>query len=488
MKSSLLLIPTVLGLCVSFSAMGAGSPSSPIQLTNYSGGETIRYPVPLIRGTLADTSLTSVEVINETSTRDTAKMKCLAHNGRFKALTELVPGKNKIVIKAGKDSRALELTYKPQTNPYVVRVVYAADSTGDTSYQTPIKNDPQNYAEKLGTMMILMQTFTAESMNDMGMGRVTFNLEFDEKGKVKVHVLKCNKTATEVAQIPGGRGGLYGYLNGQLNKQLPDAKAKNVMLPAFSRFNPETHHSTAYTALGAGNLALFGGSNLYCYPSGLADVQRAYMDATVIDTANYSSDSNGRHTFWSNASTSIGNTLHELGHAFGLPHARDGFDIMRRGGDWFSRFWVLQEAPAKGGKTAKPFEDNRVAQWTIASAAFLRATPWFALDERTYPKEEHIQARAGNKPGEIVVSSSDGLGGVCLGSPGSMASAVPMDWLKPAPKEVVVDTKEYLKALEGPKGWLRIIDVNGHVKNIYVKDVLPGWGGAATQSASAKAK
>jgi hypothetical protein len=461
-------------------------PAAPaIVFTNYAGGETIRYPVPLIRGALADKTLTSVEVINQSSNRDTAKMVCLAYDGRFKALTELVPGKNQIVIRAGKDSATLELTYKPQTNPYVTRIVYAVDSTGDTTYQTPFPKDAQDYAGKLGTMMLMKQTFTAERLNDLGMGRRTFNLELDEKGKVKIHILKCDKTAQEIYTMGGGRAQLYSYISGQLNAKLPDPKAKNVVITGFSRFNPETLHNMAYTALGSGNLALFGGSNMYCYPDRLADVQKAFMDATLIDTTHYSSDSAGRHRFWANASTSIGASLHELGHAFGLPHCRDGFGIMSRGFDFFSRFWVLQEAPAKDRTTPADFEEQKSARWTLGSAAFLRASRWFSLDAREYGEANRIQARPGDSPDEAVVESPDGVGAVCLGAPGSISTAVPMDYSKPAPTAVVVNTKQFEAHLRGAKAWLRIIDVNGFVKNVYLKDLraAPAAAPAATQKA-----
>lgn len=458
---------------VGLAAVLAGlADAAPIATTNYSGGETIRYPVPLIRGTLADKTLTAVEVVNETSHRDTARMKCQAHNGQFKALTELVPGKNRIVLQAGKDRLALELTYTPQTNPYIVRIVYATDKTGDTAYQTPLKDDAQDYAGKLGTMMILMQTFTAERMNDLGMGRRTFNLEFDEQGRVKVHLLRCDKAAQEIYTMGGGRGKLYDYLNKQLNRQLPHPTAKNVVLPAFSRFVPETKKNVAYTALGGGNMALFGGSNMYCYPRNLADVQRAFMDPTRIDTANFSSDSVGRHTFWACASTSIGATLHELGHTFDLPHCRSGWGIMQRGGDFFNRFWVLTEPPLRSGQPLHDINETRNAQWTLESAAFLRAVRWFALDAREYSKTGRIAARLGSSSDEIVVESPDGIGAVCLGSPGSMSSAVPMDYAQPAPTSVTVNVKQFAKDLEGEKAWLRIIDTHGHVKNVYLKDLL----------------
>jgi len=457
--------------------------AAPIATTNYAGGETIRYPVPMIRGTLADKTLTAVEVVNETSRRGTARMQCQAHNGQFKAITELVPGKNRIVLKAGKNQVALELTYTPQTNPYIVRIVYATDKTGDTTYQTPLKDDAQDYAGKLGTMMLLMQTFTAERMNDMGLGRRTFNLEFDADGKVKVHLLRCDKTADEIYSMGGGRAALYAYLNKQLDRQLPHPTAKNVILPAFSRFVPETKRNVAYTALGGGNLALFGGSNMYCYPRNLADVQRAFLDATRIDTANFSSDSVGRHTFWACASTSIGATLHELGHTLDLPHCRSGWGIMLRGGDFFNRFWVLTEPSPRSGQPPQEVNETRNAQWTLESAAFLRATRWLALDAREYTKTGRITARLGRNADEIVVESPDGIGAVCLGSPGSMATAVPMDYSQPAPKSVTVNVKQFAKDLEGEKAWLRVIDTDGHVKNVPQREFIP----AAAQKKDARA-
>lgn len=453
-------------------ALVAVATGEPIAVENYKYGETIRYTVPLIRGTLADKALTSVEVINESSKRDTARMTCLAYDGRFKALTELVPGVNHIVIRAGTGSKALDLTYQPQTSPLVVRMVYAVDSSGDTTYQTPRKDDPQDYSAKLGTMMLMMQTFSAERMYDIGMGRKTFNLELDDNGKVKVHVVKCDKTAQEVFTMGGGRDRLFSYLAGQVNKNLPSDKSRNVIYAGFSRFNSETKKNMAYTALGGGNIAVFGGTNMYCYPSRLADIQKAFMDDTPIDTDHFSSDSAGRHTFWANASTSIGATLHETGHTFDLPHVRDGFCIMSRGFDFFSRFWTLREAPKRGQTKLVDFNEEHAARWTLGSAAFLNSSPWFALDAREYSKQNRIQAHLGNSPDEFIVESPDGIGAVILGSPGMVSTAVPMDWSKPAPKTVLAkaamfDPKDDVQG----KAWLRIIDTQGNVKNVPLKDL-----------------
>ena len=127
------------------SAALASAAQPAIRLINYKGGETIRYPVPLIRGELADRSLAVVSIVNTTSKRDTREMTGLAYKGRFKALTELVPGVNKLVIRAGGKELPLELTYQPQTNPYFVRCVYLTDNTGTTQYQSTVENDAQDY-------------------------------------------------------------------------------------------------------------------------------------------------------------------------------------------------------------------------------------------------------------------------------------------------------------------------------------------------------
>ena len=141
--------------------------TAPIKLVNYSGGETIRYTVPLIRGTLADAEETVVTLLNTSSTRETREMKGIAYKGQFKVLAELLPGENKLVLKAGKHELPFTLNYTPQTNPYYVRCIYLTDNSGATEYQTPLENDAQDYASKLDTCLKTMQCFTAERMNDL---------------------------------------------------------------------------------------------------------------------------------------------------------------------------------------------------------------------------------------------------------------------------------------------------------------------------------
>src|SRR4051794_19002704 len=93
---SLYLLP-LLGL----TAGEKQAPLPPIQVTNYAPGEESRIPVPLLRGELADRNASAVTVVNTSSQRPTREMTGLVREGRFKVLCELVPGENKLVLKAG---------------------------------------------------------------------------------------------------------------------------------------------------------------------------------------------------------------------------------------------------------------------------------------------------------------------------------------------------------------------------------------------------
>ena len=443
-----------------------------IQLANYTDGTTIRHPVPLIRGTLADPNADSVMIINESSNRSTRKMAGLAHKGSFKVLTELVPGPNRLLIRSGKDELALTLNYKPQTNPYVVRIFYFTDNTGAAEYQTPIENDPQDYRDKLDTAAKLMQTFTAERMYDLGFGRVTFNLEIDEAGRVNVHVLRADDPAERYHKMDGLA--LWDYAGQLIRRQYPSRRARDLVIPAFTRFDPETIETYAHTALGGGSLALFGGANLFTWPSTIADAQKTFMDTTIIDTAKFFSDSVGRHTFWATASTTIGAALHELGHTFDLPHSTLPNDIMTRGFDMFNRVFTLVEPPHAHQDKSYEFNESQVARWDPPSAAYLKFSRWFALDEKDYSEQDKIVVTADDDSRAIRVCSDNGIGGIIIATEAGAAAAVPIDYNQPPPRRVDVPMAEFAKYSTGENPVLRIIDSQGLTKTVSLADLMPG--------------
>lgn len=381
-----------------------GAAALPLTVDNVADGEVLRYPVALLRGTLADAGADAVVIANLTRAE---RVTALAHKGKFIGLIELAPGANELLLSAGREDLRITLHYRPQTNPYVVRMIYFTGSDGATDYQTPLPDDPQNFRGKLATAAKLLQTFTAECLNNLGLGRRTFNLEFDERGEVLVHVLRGDKTSDQYRALDGGQ--LFGEVAAELARKLPHPTASNLVIPAFTRFDPATGRVYAHTALGGGNLALFGGGNLFAWPDSIPEAQKAFMNATIVDPAKVFSDSVGRHAFWAIASTTIGAALHELGHTFGLPHSTDPYDIMTRGHDHLNRFFTLFEPPHAGRPQPYEFPPNEVAYWAPVSARLLAASRFFALDARQWSDEARIDISVNRPTRAVVVQSPDGL-------------------------------------------------------------------------------
>lgn len=387
-------------LLVPASAQGA------IQITNHADGEALRYPVPLLKGQTGDLAVSSVTVTNSSSNRPTHEMTFPVYKGQLKALAELVPGPNRLKIRCGDAETSLTVTYKPQTNPYFVRCVYMTDSTGQTEYQSQLDHDPQNYADKLDTAMKLMQTFTAERMNDLGFGHATFNLELDENGKVKVHLFKEPSPAETYYAMPDQAW--WARVNREIAREFPGDHAKNFVMAAYTRFDPATAKTRGHTALGGGNLGLFGSGSFFTWPNSLADVPRAFSDTTRIDNTRVQNDSAGRNTFWGAASTTMGACLHETGHTFGLPHTREGQDIMTRGFDRFNRAFMVTEPSGRDGKP-HTFPDDRIACWPPISAEALLPCRWFALDEKKFTPENRVTVRLDGGQGVLQVESRNPL-------------------------------------------------------------------------------
>ena len=461
----------VLVIAVSDTAWGqTATTRRAVHVANLTSGQTVRFPVVLVRGELTDAKLEVVTVTNGSS-----KWSGLAGDGRFKVLVELSPGANKLVIAAGGEKANLSLQYKPQTNPYVVRVHYFVDKSGDTRFQTLLKNDPQNWRGKLDTAMKLMQTFTAERLGDLGMGRRTFNLELDDRGRVRVHILKGRRGAEYYRKLTGGQ--FYAEAGGEIRRQFPHERAKNLVIPAFTRFDPKTGKVGAHTALGGGDLALFGGGDLFTWPDSISQTQAAFMNAAPVDPKKIFSDSVGRHTFWANASTTMGAALHELGHTFGLPHSRDVHDIMTRGHDRFNRFFTLVEPPHARRKTPREFKDSEIARWSLVSAGALGPSRFFALDDRAWKDAVKIVARVDSATGQVVIESPYGLRYIGLWRvvPGGQTqSMVPALIAKRGkmPRKVTIPLAALKKQFANMKLKFRIIDDQGLGSAVLLSSLL----------------
>jgi hypothetical protein len=476
-RRGLILMANVIALVALFAPAtcpaAAATEAPAIRLTNYQGGETIRYPVALLVGKLSDRSITKVTLINSSSKRPTAKMDGQASDGVFKVLAELVPGENRLELRAGSDALAVVLRYEPPTSRYFVRAIYMTDSAGDTAYQTQREKNPQDFAAKFDTAMKLMQTLTAERMHDLGYGRHTFNLELDDNGKVIVHVVKGKRPAVEYYAMKDQAW--YAQVNREMSAAFEMRYAKNVVIASYTRFDPETRKTRGHTALGGGDLGLFGSGNLFTWPSTLQDVQPAFSDTTKMDRSRVQDDSAGRGTFWGAASTTIGATLHEMGHAFGLPHTRVGWDVMTRGFDHFNRvFTTAEPGRRRSGRAGDDaFAPDEMAAFAPISAEALLTSRWFTPDRREYGQTNDVEIKLDPKDDSIVVRSETGIRFFSASAAGTAMfhRSPPMDG--PAPKMMKIPLSD-IRAAAGEKSEglsVRATNADGHSKSVALDKV-----------------
>jgi Putative peptidase family len=342
------------------------------------------------------------------------------------------------------------------------------DKSGNTDYQSPRADDPQNYQAKIATALTLMQTFTAERMHELGFGRQTFNLERDVAGKVKIHVVKGAKDAEDYYKLDDQLW--YRRVAGELEKDYPTRTAKNVVIAAYTRFDPKTGKMLGHTALGGGGQGLFGSGDLFTWPDSIETAQAGFMNTTRIDPKAIMSDSIGRHTYWGAASTTIGATLHEMGHAFGLPHTTDRLDIMTRGFDHFNRAFTFVDPPSAANKKPIVFAVTDVAAFMPVSAGQLVTSPWFSLDAPSPAGPNKVAVVLRKKDDMLVATSPDGIryiGGRKKGDMQLFASPPPG---QPAPTEFATPAEAFRKKI-GDGGMLVVIDGVGHRREVRLAEV-----------------
>ena len=181
------------------------------------------------------------------------------------------------------------------------------------------------------------------------------------------------------------------------------------MLAAFTRKDARTGEMKAHTALGGGNLGLFGSASLFSWPAGLHQVVPTFENDSNYETTNVHNDSVGRNTIWGLASTTIGATLHEMGHTFDLPHCNDPMGIMTRGFDHFNRVFTFQDPVSGRNREPLSFSQQQEAYFAPISASYLQLSRWFQPDVVEYPDRRPSEISYTKESGEIVVEAESGV-------------------------------------------------------------------------------
>ncbi|XP_077271234.1 uncharacterized protein LOC143902320 isoform X1 [Temnothorax americanus] len=318
-----------------------GNPEG-ITIRNLVDGETLTYSLALIRGR-APALCSYITVRGHKNV--TSEWPIIA--GQFRVLVDLARGPNKIELEAGGHKRRLVLIYEPRTTRLRVTPVYVICAGHDGYFQGPRNEDrsPESAATRIGLGARLLQTLTAEKLQEAGYGRKTFQLERDLDGPecLVMHSMLHVDQARAMKQRE-----LWELIARELmTGPLASKDRKYLAFLSCTRYRgaptPRTHEDTlmrtqGHAALGGGGLALFGSACLHTWPTCMAQVLSRFLDATVIDTEQLMDDSNYRGTHGGCLATTLGSVLHELGHTFDLGHTREG--IMGRGFDYVDRVFV----------------------------------------------------------------------------------------------------------------------------------------------------
>ncbi len=243
-------------------------------------------------------------------------------------------------------SRSLQPTYRPALELFEDRVLPASRPNGlpdvrpapepfahavRTYYLIPSDRQPQPRAvESLQNSLLSARSFYQDLMERNGFGPKTFALETDQDGVTpRVHLVHAPQPAAYYRADPWGRVNAAAVAAG-----LPIWGRGQVWLAYFEGHLMDPDGSVAGGFAGggsfgsgsAGGVAMLGSNGLaVLLPEDLTDdrpyhgtIRPALGPYPMVQDVTFPSFA--RQTYSSISSTARGAALHELGHAFGLPH------------------------------------------------------------------------------------------------------------------------------------------------------------------------
>ncbi|KAI0061150.1 hypothetical protein BV25DRAFT_1900638 [Artomyces pyxidatus] len=432
--------------------------STPI-VDNLESNEFIYQRFVLVTGSISafvpDATATPYLAV-ETPSFPTQTFPVSPTTGAWKALVHLQPGPQSLTFAFNGESTAsttlTNIAYMPLLHipPLHLAVMVASDSPQrmdcpPEKAASPTHSDVEAAKKKMRTWAYMCQAYTAEEMRKNGFGRRSFRLDeewaqdtlsiSDEdpvfRVTAKVHVVPTSLTTAQLrdpnmAQQNANahnKDGLYNIFHNALRdyggpfQTYPGQEDGPVVAGHIidSHYDSRKDLITAHAALGGtggphGNLHLgmFGSHTHWAWPRFIEEMAPCLLDATRVTARSLVGNDNGQcGTFWETCCIGQGAALHEVGHAFGLPHQASG--IMRRGYiDWNRSFVAKESYNVRRESPAAPsVPEEHENHWHLADLLHLATHPMFALPSdgpRTPP------APVSTRPGRDAISVSSPAG------------------------------------------------------------------------------
>ena len=241
-----------------------------ISVYNVSNRQTLSIHLPMLIGDVDIAAEDGHINVWNASSRECACTQWPVIDGAFKAFVKLVVGENVINIKYQNETLTLKLFREVPNIPYFVRPVYIICSDDDGYFQGPEEEDCtiQSALDRISLGAMLIQTFTAEKMNEHQFGMKTFQLELDHNFEPMCHVFKSHLTKEKAHAMSGNE--LWTHFAKELMSSNLTHKdlCKWFCFMSFTRYippeseAPKSHseilrHTKGHTALGKRKLIQF---------------------------------------------------------------------------------------------------------------------------------------------------------------------------------------------------------------------------------------
>ncbi|EQC27730.1 hypothetical protein SDRG_14481 [Saprolegnia diclina VS20] len=231
-----------------------------------------RYPLKLMEGRFHCSWELPDNVLAEIYVDDQASAWPVTHDGRFKALLALPSiGQHEVCINIAETYHILSMDYAPAPATHHVRVYWASDGSRAEA----------GLAKVRFFASVLQTAFGALT------GSASFSLEVDDHGQPRVHALDAADASHADAAI----------------KALPDYASTLTTTTHLVLLDGPLSDELCTDRYAS--LVVLGVHNVAQWPESVGSLNKSFLD-------------NDQYT------AALSHGLHQLGHAFGLGHTRDG--------------------------------------------------------------------------------------------------------------------------------------------------------------------